>query len=444
MRRRWAVMIAVWGMATVAAAQDKLSLAAAMQRARARAGEVVAAQSRAEAAQARTTQARAFRLPSIKLEEMWISTDSPAEAFALRLNQERFAFADFMNADPNRPNTLDTAITRLEVSMPLYTGGELAGRIAQAQLAADAARSQQTWAGNMAALAAADAYVMLDQAQELASLLERARDTVKAHVELARAYVDEGMLVRSELLRAEVELARVEDLLEEARGRVRVAGANLAYRLGVEQTAVFELDPLPAPAPLDEELRGWLASAAERQDLAAARQLLRAGELEEGVRRAAFLPRIGVVARGDLVDDSLFGGHGGSTAVMAVASLNLFAGGADRAAAAAARFDAGAGRADVQRFEEGVRLEVQQAYEQAATARARHLTAGKALAAAREAERITEERFRTGVVKMLDLLDASTARREAETRELVARAEAHAASLRLAVRAGRAPESVVR
>jgi len=67
----------------------------------------------------------------------------------------------------------------------------------------------------------------------------------------------------------------------------------------------------------------------------------------------------------------------------------------------------------------------------------------QALAAAREAERITDERFKTGIVKMLDVLDVATARREAETRELVARAEAHAAALRLAAKAGRAPETAL-
>ena len=46
-------------------------------------------------------------------------------------------------------------------------------------------------------------------------------------------------------------------------------------------------------------------------------------------------------------------------------------------------------------------------------------------------------------MKTLDVLDAATARREAETRELVARVEAHAATLRLAVKAGRAPETVL-
>ncbi|MGB6368025.1 MAG: TolC family protein, partial [Thermoanaerobaculia bacterium] len=89
------------------------------------------------------------------------------------------------------------------------------------------------------------------------------------------------------------------------------------------------------------------------------------------------------------------------------------------------------------------RLEVLEAYEKAITARERHQTAISAQEAARELERITEERFSKGVVKMIDLVDATTSRQEAETRELVARAEAHLASLRLAVSAGRAPETAL-
>jgi len=47
------------------------------------------------------------------------------------------------------------------------------------------------------------------------------------------------------------------------------------------------------------------------------------------------------------------------------------------------------------------------------------------------------------VAKTIDLVDAVTARREAETRELVSRTEAHLAALRLAVAGGRSPESVL-
>ncbi len=327
--------------------------------------------------------------------------------------------------------------------VPLFTGGELSGRIEQARSAAEAAGSQALWAADNAALAAGEAWVMLAQAEEFVGLLAKARDTVKAHVELAKSYVEQGMLVRSELLRAEVELARVEDLLEDAKGKARVANANLAFRIGVPQDSTWQLAPLPEPKALDGDAASWVASAGSRSDLSAARSLLRAGELEEKVRKAGWWPKVGVSARWDLHDKNLFGASGSAGTVMAFAAVNLFQGGADKAALVAAREEARAGREDVARFADGVALEVRQAYEEAATARARHATAVKALESARESERITDERFRSGVVKTIDLLDAATARREAETRELVARADAHATALRLAVKAGKAPETAV-
>jgi outer membrane protein TolC len=128
---------------------------------------------------------------------------------------------------------------------------------------------------------------------------------------------------------------------------------------------------------------------------------------------------------------------------MAMASVDLWNGGRHRAAVAAARAEAEAGRRDVERMERGIRLEVEQAWEELQTARARRHTAARSLEAAREAERILEERFRSGVAKTLDLLDAATARREAETRELVARAQTRLAAFRLAFKAGQPPEAAL-
>ena len=425
------------------AAEEPLTLAGAMQRARENAREVGAARARLEAAEARVSQAKGFRLPSINLTELWTRTNNPAEVFALKLNQGTFSFPDFVQSDPNSPVPVNAGITRGEIALPLFTGGELSGRINQAKLAAEAAARNVDWVGNSAALAGAEAYVMVAQAEEYAALLTKARETVAAHVALARSYVEQGMLVRSELLRAEVELARVQDLVQEAEGRVRVANANLAFRLGAPEDATWQLTPLPEPRAVGSPLETWLTSAASRPDLASARKLLAAGELEEKVRKAPLWPKLAFVARGELYGEHAFGSSGTSGALLAVATWNVFSGGADRAAAAAARAEARAGREDVTRFAEGVRVEVRQAYEEAETSRARAETARKALEAARESERITTDRFRSGVVKMLDLLDATTARREAETRELVARAEANAALLRLAVKAGRRPESVL-
>lgn len=421
----------------------ELSLEEAMRLARERQATVQAAKAEEEAAAQRVNQAKGFRLPSLRFDEVFIRTDSPAEAFALKLNQERFSFASFMTTDPNRPKKLDTTISRFELQLPVYTGGELSSRIAQAQRFAESKTLARQWAERQAALAAAEAYVMLAQAQEYVALLQKARDTVAAHVALAKAYVDQGMLVEAEYLRAQVELSRLEDLLAQAKGQEEVAQANLAFRLGLEQTERFEIKPLALPAGPADGLEEYLATAEARPDVRGAEAMVKAAELEAQVKKAAFLPKAGIVARADWVDDTLFGTHGDSTTVMAVVGANLFAGGSDRAAVAAARAEARAGGEQVRFARQGVALEVRQAYVEAQVAVARVATARKALQAAAEVERVTTERFRQGVVKMIDLLDADTARREAETRELVARAEAHLALLRLAVKAGREPESAL-
>lgn len=441
--RTTAALFLLSALAPGARAAEPLSLADALARGRAGARETVAAAARRRAAEAKAQQARGYRLPQIRLSEQWIRTDSPADAFALLLNQERFSFPDFVSGDPNAPDALETAITRLEVELPIYTGGELSARVKQARLAAEAAAESAARAADQAAVDAAEAWIRLAQAREAAALLEKARETVAAHVALARNYAAQGMLVRSDLLRAEVELAHLDDLLAEARGQVRVAEANLGYRLGEPLGTAYVLSPLGEPPALGRSREEWIVAADARPDLAGARMLLEAGELEAVAQRGGRLPRIGVVARHDLVDDQLFGDHGDSTTVAAMASLDLFDGGRKRAAVAAARAEAEAGRADVDRFAEGVKLETKHAFETAAVALERRATAAAALDAAAEGLRIVEERFRAGVVKTTDVLDAATARREAEMRELVARAEAWLAHLRLALAAGEAPESIL-
>ena len=438
-----AVLLLATALTPALFADETLSLAGALDRGRLQARETTVAAARQRAAEARVQQAAGYRLPQVRISEQWIRTDSPADAFGLLLNQERFSFPDFVSGDPNNPDPLSTAITRLEVEVPIWTGGELSTRLDQARLAAEAAGASAGRTGDQAAVAAAEAWIRLAQAREAAALLERSRETVAAHVELARAYAAQGMLVRSDLLRAEVELARLDDLLAEARGNARTAESNLAFRLGEPLDTRYDLDALADPPPLAGERSGWLANSAARSDLAAARKLLAAGDLEAQAVRGGLWPRIGLVARHDLVDDVLFGSHGDSTTIAALASFDIYDGGRRRAAIAAAEADAAAGRADVERFSAGVELETKQAFEAAAVALERRRTAAAALAAAAETVRIVEERFRAGGVKSIDLRDAATAQREAEMRELVARADAWLTHLHLALAAGLAPETVL-
>ena len=430
-------LILMMASAAQAHATSPLSLADAIASALESNPSVEAASQRFAAADARAREARGHRWPRFDLSESFSWNDNPAEVFALQLNQERFDFQDFVQSDPNSPDHLDTWITRLQLEVPLYTGGELSARIDQAELAATAEELQAAHQREEVAFDVTTAYVNLAQARDQLALMEKARDTTAAHVDLARSYASQGMILEAEVLKAEVYLAEREEGVARARTGARLAEAALNFRMGADQDTPRRLSPLAIPSQVEGDLGDWITAAREqRRDLRAARRRLDAGRHEEDVARSAFLPEVALIGRYDLYDDQVFGSHGDSSAVMAMATINLFAGGSRSAALAAARHEIAAGASDVERFTDGIQLEVRQAWQELVTARARHDTASRSLDAAREALRVRERRFQQGLDKMIDLLDAETALREAELREMVARYDVILGSYRVLFASG--------
>ncbi|NOZ96138.1 MAG: TolC family protein [Acidobacteria bacterium] len=324
--------------------------------------QVHAAEASAQAADQRRVQARAHRYPSLDLSEAYNWTDNPAQAFALKLNQKRFDFNDFVQTDPNNPPKLTTWITSLQLTLPVFTGGKLSARINQAGLMANAERLSYNHAAEKVAFETMTAYTNLAKARELLGLMHAARTTTAQHVELAEKYAAQGMIVEAEVLKARVELARMDELVEKAENGAQLAEAALDFQMGVDQNTHQELAPIPPPPPVQGELKAWIQAALEnRHDLLAARKKLEAGRLEIKAATSGYYPEVAIVGRYDLYDKAAFGGNGDATTVMAVARINLLRGGSDKAARAAARYETASHEADIRRFEEGISLSVRQA-----------------------------------------------------------------------------------
>jgi outer membrane protein TolC len=422
---------------TVAASAQDLTLGEAVGMALENSPAAVAANERSLAAESRARQATGHRLPSIDLSESFSYTDNPAEVFALKLNQNRFDFSDFMMSDPNNPDPLSTFITSIELTQPIYTGGKLSARIGQAESMASAEQLASSHVLEQVAFETITAFVNLAKAREQVGLLTKARDTTAEHLELAEAYARQGLILDAEVLKATVFLAEMEELLATATNGARLAEAALNFQLGAAQSIPRSLAAMPPPPAADGSLEEWAAAALDRRrDLRAARSKLEAGRLEEKASRSGYLPEIGAMGKYEFYDDTIFGGNGRSGSIVAFARINLYRGGSDRAAKAAARHETASFEADIERFEEGVLLEVEQALQDLATARIRQDTAAESLAAAREALRVREQRFKQGLDKMIDLLDAETALREAELRELIARFDISLTSYRLLFASG--------
>ncbi len=414
------ILIMVLAGATVGA--EELTLDAAVDAALLNNPEIAAARERAAAADKRLDRGKSHRMPKIGLSESFVYSNNPAEVFALTLNQGRFDIEEFFMSDPNNPEPLSTFITRVDLELPIYTGGKLSARVGQAEVMATAEDLNLAHAQEKIVFETTTAYVNLAKAREHRGLLEKARSTTAEHVRLAERYAEEGIILEADVLQAKVYLSEMDELLTQATNGAQLAQAALNFQMGDDQSLPRALTPLPPAAPIVGDLDDWIeAAVAERRDLEAARRKLEAGQLEEKATRPGYFPEIAVLGNYALYDDTIFGSNGHSGSVMAVARIDLWGGGSNTAARAAARHETAGFEADIRRFEEGVRLEVQQAWQDLATARIRHTTAKSALAAATEAVRVRQSRFQQGLDKMIDLLDAETGLREAETRELVAR-----------------------
>jgi len=430
--RRFLTAILLSITATAAPAAGELTLAEAVQTALDGNPAVQAAAERAQAASARARQAEGHRLPQLDLSEIYSYSDNPSEVFAFQLNQERFSFDEFVSTDPNTPDPLSTFITRLELMLPIYTGGQLGARIDQADHMATAEELRWQHSRQQVVFDTIASYANLAKAREQVGLMTKARATTARHAELADSYAGQGLILQAEVLKAKVFLAEMDELLAQAENGARLAEAALNFVMGADQSIPRELSPLPPPPATPGELDDWRAAAvASRRDLEAARRELEAGRLEEKTAKPWYLPEVAASARYDLYDDTIFGSHGGSGSLMAFARIDLYSGGAEAARREAAQLDAAAWGFDIRRFEEGVQLEVQQAWHDLHTAQARQATASDSLEAAREALRVREHRFTQGLDKMIDLLDAETAVREAELRELVARYDVSLGGYRL-------------
>lgn len=403
---------------------EQVSLSSAVEIALANHPLVLETAALAEAALAARREAGRSRLPQVELSEVAMRTDSPADVFGLELMQERFSFPAFTAANPNDPSPIEDFATQFEASVPLFTGGRITAGIRQADHASRAAASMAAHIRSSVALGVLQAYLDRLLAMRFVELAEKAHDTTRKHVGQAEDLFDNGMIVESDLLRARVQLARMEENRIRARHRLELSRAGLNRAMGLPLDSAFELveevdsASTPQPPPLAEAIVG---ARERRTDLAAAHAAAEAAAF--GVRReiGGYLPELALRGLWSFHGTRLTDFDARSTAVMGILRWRLFDGGQTSARITQARRHRDAAEQRVRSLEHQIEMEVRQAWQAVDEARARLAVTHEARVAAERALAILEDRFAQGVARTTDLLDAETEAHEARVRDTEAR-----------------------
>ncbi|MCK5378585.1 MAG: TolC family protein, partial [Acidobacteria bacterium] len=276
------MMIAATAVLATPSGAEALTLQQAMTTALERNHTIAASSAKVSAAQAREEQAAGYHLPTIDLVEVFSYTDNPAEVFAFSLNQRRFDMDEFFMSDPNTPDALDTWITRIEVTQPIYVGGRISSRNEQASLMAVSAAKDLSHTQQKVVFDVATSFANALKAAEHLEVVRRARETTAAHVALAEKYAAQGFIIDAEVLNAQVFLARMDEMLVESESNADLAQSALNFSMGIDQTSRHLLHLLPPTPPVTQPMAVWMDhGVATRRDLEARRRELDAGRLEE-------------------------------------------------------------------------------------------------------------------------------------------------------------------
>ncbi|MGC2165707.1 MAG: TolC family protein [Gallionella sp.] len=393
--------------------------------------DVMASQSQVAQAESALRQAKGQRYPKLTASVTATRSNDALNAFGLKLGQRNATFNDFGLAEfanvgsvapsaLNYPDPVNNYDKRLELQIPLYNGGLISGYVDQAHAYVKAAQEGDQAARQQVTFHVIQAYQGAHAAHSYVVVAKKAYAAAEAYVETTQNLLNEGVVVRSDLLFAQLNLANVAVNLEEAQRAEAGAIDQLHLLLGMPLDEKLEIGP-------DYEPPSLAGSVAQLQDeavagnpgLLAMRHQLNAADASVNVARADYYPHFNAMIRQDWNAPTIQQGSSSYT-IAGVLSWQIFDMGVTRGAVGRAD----ASRAELQtrlrQAEEGVRFQVVDAWRGAIEAESRVAAKTRAVAQAEEAQRLVTKRYENGVTTMVEVLTAQAQLDKARAEEVAA------------------------
>lgn len=369
-------------------------------------------------ASADTETARSFLLPHITFSEAATRGDDPVYVFGSRLRQQRFKQADFALNSLNTPLPYSNFATRFGGTWTLFDSFASWRGINRAKEMNVAASRQLERTDQEILFRVVQAYYGVLLAGKQLDVAEQAEKTAQSIMNQSQVRYDAGLVVESDLLSSKVRLASREQELIRARNNLELARSQLNAAMGVSvETQYQPTEPLaertlPVTSLPDLEER----ALATRPDLKRIEAQQSAQELSAAIAKSSFGPRLNAFAGWEMDNPTFVAGGGGNNWLGGIElQIDLFQGGAKRAALSRERANAEKITALKQAASDAVRLEIRQAYYDQDASRQQMEVERIAIAQAQESLRINQDRYDGGLLTITDLLGAEEAARRSQS-----------------------------
>ncbi len=186
-----------------------------------------------ESSAAKTREVEAGRLPSLKLGAGY-TRQSEVPPFAVHIpgSPEPFIVSQSYYNNWN---------LRLSVQQPLFTGYRLEAGTESARMLEQSAGQDLAKERSEFVFAVKSAYWGLARAREFEAVVGETIGQVREHLKDVRAFFDQGLVTKNEVLRTELQLSNAQLLAIDARNGVEVARTSLNTLIGLPVETDLEL-----------------------------------------------------------------------------------------------------------------------------------------------------------------------------------------------------------
>lgn len=392
-----------------------------------------------KAASAGVQEARSYLLPHVTFSENATRGNDPVYVFGSKLRQQRFAVADFALSQLNTPTPYGNFSTHFGGTWNLFDSfASWRGVNRARQMDAAAAHQLERTDQEMLFRVVQSYYGVLLAAKQLEAA-EQAGKTAQSIMNRSQVRYEAGLVVESDLLSAKVRLASRQQELIRAQNGLLLARAQLNTAMGVLPDAIYEVSEplagktLSVPSLLDLEQK----ALASRPDLRRIEAQQSAQDLSIAIAKSSFGPRLNAFAGWEMDNPSLLAGGGGNNWLGGLElQIDLFQGGAKRAALSRERALSEKIAALKQAATDAVRLEVREAYFDQDASRQQVEVARSAIAQAQESLRMNQDRYDGGLLTITDLLGAEESLHRSQSEYWQALYQFHISYARLELASG--------
>ena len=357
-----------------------------------------------EKAKASFSQTNAIYLPTITASHTGISTTNPLMAFGSRLNQGILTQNDFNPSLLNNPNQTQNFATIIKVEQPLINLDGLYNRkAAKSKMDAMSLKSKRT--KDYLVLEIDKAYMQLQLAYKGVEVLEKALETAETIKEIAANNFNEGYLQRADILNIDIRVTEVKNQHQTAKSNIQNASNYLSFLMNDKTDVLYK----PNDSLLLSNLNIDDKSISEnRSDIKAMELSLKGYEALNKADKMAFLPRLNAFGSYEIYDKNAFQGNASGYVIGAQLSWDIFKGSKRFGKLKKSKAELEKSKLAYLQYVSKSNLELNKVKRQLVDAKNKLKLTALAVEQSKESLRIRKNRFKEGLEKTSDLLQAET------------------------------------